>query len=162
MDESRSRAADSERHRAPTIPPPILDASQRRDLEDRIAGRITDFAGSMRFVYLHTAWFAMWIIINAGLLLAMGLGIVPFDPFPFGLLTMVVSLESIYLSTFVMIAQNRQSAVADSRAKADYAINVQAEAETARLLHLIEALIEQHAQKVEDMPTALADPKQAV
>ena len=145
-----------ERHHVPSVPRPLIP----KQVEDRTAEAITDFAGSMRFVYLHTAWFAMWIIINAGLLLAMGLGIVPFDPFPFGLLTMVVSLESIYLSTFVMIAQNRQSAVADSRAKADYAINVQAEAETARLLHLIEALIEQHAQKV-DMPASLAEPQQA-
>jgi uncharacterized membrane protein len=70
--------------------------------EDRLAHSITDFAGSMRFVYLHTAWFAVWVAMNAGLLVAMGLGVVPFDPFPFGLLTLVVSLEAIFLSTFVM------------------------------------------------------------
>ncbi len=142
LDESRRSASASELHHPPTIPPPILDASQRQELEDRISGAITDFAGSMRFVYIHTLWFGLWIIVNAGLFLAIGLRIIPFDPFPFGLLTLVVSLEAIYLSTFVMIAQNRQSAVADARAQADYAINVRAEAEIARLLHLVEALAE--------------------
>src|SRR5205814_4351949 len=105
-----------------------------------LAGRITDFAGSMLFVYLHTLWFALWILVNADLVVAMGAGIVPWDPFPFGLLTLVVSLEAIFLSTFVIIAQNRQSAVADARAKADYEVNVKAEREIARLTLLIEAL----------------------
>jgi uncharacterized membrane protein len=70
----------------------------------------------------------------------MGLGLVPWDPFPFGLLTLVVSLEAIFLSTFVMIAQNRQSAATDARAKADYEVNVKSEREIARLTLLIEAL----------------------
>jgi uncharacterized protein DUF1003 len=124
LDDARGSASASELHHPPTIPPPILDASQRQELEDRISGAITDFAGSMRFVYIHTLWFGLWIIVNAGLFQAIGLHIIPFDPFPFGLLTLVVSLEAIYLSTFVMIAQNRQSAVADARAQADYAVNV--------------------------------------
>lgn len=142
LDDARGSASASELHHPPTIPPPILDASQRQELEDRISGAITDFAGSMRFVYIHTLWFGLWIIVNAGLFQAIGLHIIPFDPFPFGLLTLVVSLEAIYLSTFVMIAQNRQSAVADARAQADYAVNVRAEAEIARLLHLVQALVE--------------------
>ena len=160
LDEVLRRAAEWERHHAPTIPPPILDASGRRELEDRVAGAITDFAGSMRFVYLHTLWFGLWIAVNAGLLLAIGLGRVPFDPFPFGLLTLVVSLEAIYLSTFVMIAQNRQSAVADARAQADYAVNVQAEAEIAKLLHLVQALMAHQAELAETMRTAMADPNE--
>jgi uncharacterized membrane protein len=157
LDEALHRAAEWERHHAPTIPPPILDASQRRELEDRVSGAITDFAGSMRFVYLHTLWFGLWIVVNAGLLLSIGLRIVPFDPFPFGLLTLVVSLEAIYLSTFVMIAQNRQSAVADARAQADYAVNVQAEAEIAKLLHLVEALMAHQAELAESVRTAVTD-----
>jgi uncharacterized membrane protein len=94
----------------------------------------------MRFVYLHTLWFGLWILVNSSLLVVMGLGIVPWDPFPFGLLTLVVSLEAIFMSTFVMIAQNRQSAAADARAQADYEVNVKAEREIARLTLLIEAL----------------------
>ena len=140
LDEARRSASSSELRHPPRIPSPILDASQRQELEDRISGAITDFAGSMRFVYIHRLWFGLWIIVNAGLLPAIGLHVVPFDPFPFGLLTLVVSLAAMYLSTFVMIAQNRQSAVADARAKADYEVNVKAEREIARLTLLIEAL----------------------
>lgn len=160
LDEALRRAADWEPQHARTIPPPILDASQRRKLEDRVAGAITDFAGSTRFVYIHTLWFGLWIAVNAGLLLAIGLGIVPFDPFPFGLLTLVVSLEAIYLSTFVMIAQNRQSALADARAQTDYAVNVQAEAEIAKLLHLVETLIANQAELAESMRTTVPDAKE--
>ena len=157
LDQALRQAADWEHHHSPRINPPVLDANQRRELEDRVAGSITDFAGSMRFVYIHTIWFVLWVAVNAGLLLAMGFGIVPFDPFPFGLLTLVVSLEAIYLSTFVMIAQNRQSAVADARAKADYVVNVQAEAEIAKLLHLVEALMAHQADLAESMRSAQGD-----
>jgi uncharacterized membrane protein len=67
------------------------------DVQNRIADRITDFAGSMRFVYIHVLWFGLWI----------GLGV---EKYPYGLLTMIVSLEAIFLSTFVMISQNRADA----------------------------------------------------
>jgi len=126
----------------PTVPRPHLP----RSAEERAADTITAFAGSMRFVYLHTAWFALWVVVNAGLLAAAGLGLVPFDPFPFGLLTLIVSLEAIFLSTFVMIAQNRLSAQADARAQADYEVNVRAEAEVAKLVHLVEALVAHQAE----------------
>jgi uncharacterized membrane protein len=87
---------------------PALQAhhdARAEHLQNRIADRITEFAGSMRFVYLHVVWFGIWIALNVGLLaFLIGKG---FDPFPFGLLTMIVSLEAIFLSTFVMISQNR-------------------------------------------------------
>ena len=66
-------------------------------LQNRIADKITTFAGSMRFVYIHAVWFAAWIILRV-------------EPYPFGLLTMIVSLEAIFLATFVMISQNRADA----------------------------------------------------
>ena len=69
-----------------------------RRAEDRAADRVTRFAGSLNFVYIHTAWFGVWIALNVGLV---GGGIA-FDKFPFGLLTMIVSLEAIFLATFVM------------------------------------------------------------
>ncbi|HEY6788353.1 MAG TPA: DUF1003 domain-containing protein [Trebonia sp.] len=93
---------------------------QRRRLQDRIADQITAFAGSMAFVYLHVAWFAVWIVLNVT-----GLR---FDPFPFGLLTLIVSLEAIFLSTFVMISQNREAARSDLRAKQDFETNALSEA----------------------------------
>ncbi len=81
-----------------TIHPDLLEYAQKRgaSVQNRIADGITAFAGSMPFVYLHIAWFAAWLVFQ------------PFhDTFPFGLLTMMVSLEAIFLSTFVMISQNR-------------------------------------------------------
>jgi len=70
---------------------------RRRSLENRLADRITTFSGSMQFVYLHIAWFTGWIVFRV-------------EDYPFGLLTMIVSLEAIFLSTFVMISQNRADA----------------------------------------------------
>lgn len=94
-----------------------------RRAEDRTADRITSFAGSMRFVYAHAIWFGVWILGNLGLA---GLGF-HFDRFPFGLLTMIVSLEAIFLATFVMISQNRQAARSDLRAQLDFENNLRGE-----------------------------------
>jgi uncharacterized membrane protein len=161
LEEALERSRDWEQLHPPTLPKPILERRRPlHEVESEVSGRTTDFAGSMRFVYLHTLWFGLWIAVNAGLLLAIGLRIVAFDPFPFGLLTLVVSLEAIYLSTFVMIAQNRQSAVADARAQADYAVNVQAEAEIAKLLHLVQALMAHQAELAESVRTVMADPNE--
>ena len=89
----------------------------RQSTQDRLADAITRFAGSMRFVYLHVAWFVLWIIYNVA---------APsrFDRFPFGLLTLIVSLEAIFLSTFVMISQNREAQRSDIRAQLDFETNV--------------------------------------
>jgi Protein of unknown function (DUF1003) len=82
----------------PLNPALLKDAEQRaNNMQNRIADRITAFSGSMAFVYLHVIWFACWI----------GFGV---EKYPFGLLTMIVSLEAIFLSTFVMISQNRADA----------------------------------------------------
>ena len=99
------------------------EIAKQRSLHDRIAEAITNFAGSMHFVYLHAGLFAVWIIYN---LASFNRG---FDPFPFGLLTLIVSLEAIFLSTFVMIAQNQQAKAADVRSELDYEVNVKAEKE---------------------------------
>lgn len=91
--------------------------------QDRAADKVTAFAGSLNFVYLHTVWFGIWILLNVGLL---GAGLT-FDKFPFGLLTMIVSLEAIFLSTFVMVSQNRQAARADVRSQLDFENNLRGE-----------------------------------
>jgi uncharacterized membrane protein len=91
--------------------------------QDRISDRITAFAGSLRFVYIHAVWFAIWIAINVG---ALGTSR-EFDKFPFGLLTMVVSLEAIFLATFVMVTQNRQGRRADIRSDLDFETNLRSE-----------------------------------
>jgi len=83
----------------PLINPAVIEheRERRHSVENRIADRITAFSGSMLFVYIHIAWFSLWI----------GLGV---ESYPYGLLTMIVSLEAIFLSTFVMISQNRADA----------------------------------------------------
>jgi uncharacterized membrane protein len=91
--------------------------------QDRVADRITGFAGSLQFVYIHSVWFSVWILVNVG---ALGAALV-FDKFPFGLLTMIVSLEAIFLSTFVMVSQNRQAERADIRSQLDFETNLRAE-----------------------------------
>jgi uncharacterized membrane protein len=88
------------------------------NMSDRIASTITAFSGSMLYVVLHVIWFILWILINTG-----SIGVRPFDPFPFNLLTMTVSLEAIFLSAFVLISQNKQAIQADRRAKIDLQVN---------------------------------------
>ena len=91
--------------------------------QDRAADKVTKFAGSLRFVYIHTVWFGVWVALNVGLLGAS----LKFDDYPFGLLTMIVSLEAIFLSTFVMVSQNRQAARSDLRATLDFENNIRSE-----------------------------------
>jgi len=99
----------------------ILRALKRA--EDHTADRVTAFAGSLKFVYIHSVWFGVWIVLNVGLA---GAGL-EFDKFPFGLLTMIVSLEAIFLATFVMVSQNRQAARADVRSALDFETNLRSE-----------------------------------
>jgi uncharacterized membrane protein len=94
-----------------------------KQTQDRVADRITSFAGSLNFVYIHTFWFGVWVAVNVGMFGAS----LKFDKFPFGLLTMIVSLEAIFLSTFVMVSQNRQAARADIRAELDFETNLRSE-----------------------------------
>ncbi|MFD3925031.1 DUF1003 domain-containing protein [Streptomyces sp. NPDC058614] len=100
-----------------------------RGTQDRIADAITTFAGTMQFVYIHAAWFAVWIAVNEGLFGESAI----WDPFPFGLLTMIVSLEAIFLSTFVMVSQNRQAIREKVRADLDFETNVRSEVWSAHI-----------------------------
>jgi uncharacterized membrane protein len=110
-------------------------AAEQRTAEERLADAITDFSGRMYFVYFHILWFGIWILINLGYF-----GIKPFDPYPFGLLTMIVSLEAIFLATFVLISQNRLSAEADRRADLDLQIGLLAEHELTRVLKMLDEI----------------------
>jgi len=103
---------------------------KKRTITQKMSDWITEFCGSMVFVYIHSIWFALWILLNVSLFAVFGL----FDPFPYGLLTMIVSLEAILLSTFILISQNRQAQKSDLRADMDYRINLKAEKEIAEIL----------------------------
>jgi uncharacterized membrane protein len=110
-------------------------ALETRSRQERISDAITDFSGRMPFLYLHAVWFGVWIALNLG-----AFGIRAFDPYPFGLLTMIVSLEAIFLSTFVLISQNRTSAEADHRADLDLQINLLTEHEITRVIRMLDAI----------------------
>lgn len=100
--------------------------------QEKIAQAITDFAGSMRFVYLHLAAFGAWVVVNLGWIP----GLPRFDP-TFVVLAMVASVEAIFISTFVLIAQNRSAAAAEKRADLDLQINLLAEHEITQLIGLV-------------------------
>lgn len=106
-----------------------------RTLQDRIADTITTFSGRMSFVYIHVAWFVIWVLLNSGLL-----GFAPFDAFPYGLLTMIVSLEAIFLATFILISQNRQDKENDRRADLALHIGLLNEHEVTRALQMLDAI----------------------
>jgi uncharacterized membrane protein len=106
--------------------PPRGDHRVMRGVErvqHRAADAVSGFAGSIPFIYIHLVWFTAWVAINLG---AFGRAR-EFDPFPFGLLTMVVSLEAIFLSTFILITQNRQESRSEFRADFDFRNNVRGE-----------------------------------
>jgi uncharacterized membrane protein len=94
----------------------------------RIADWIAWFSGSMPFLMINGAWFIFWIIVNT-----LPVGVAVFDPYPFGLLTMIVSLEAIFLSCFVLISQNRQAEKDRVRSDIEYEVNIKAELEIAHL-----------------------------
>jgi uncharacterized membrane protein len=115
--------------------------TEARTLGGRIADGITDFTGSMAFVYVHVIWFAVWILLNVGLIHIPHVS--EFDKFPFSLLTMIVSLEAIFLSTFVLISQNRLAAASEKRAELDLQVNLLAEQKATKVLEMLDQITEQ-------------------
>ena len=114
--------------------------TRARSLQNRIADAITTFAGSMVFVYIHVVWFAVWI----------GLGV---EKYPFGLLTMIVSLEAIFLSTFVMISQNRQDQARVHLADQEWHLVQNEEKQNEQLLALSSQILEL-TQAIHDLTKA--------
>jgi uncharacterized membrane protein len=100
-----------------------------KSIENRIADRITAFSGSMRFVYLHMLWFGCWI----------GFGV---ESYPYGLLTMIVSLEAIFLSTFVMISQNRADAKREVIANSQFSMVQEEDGQNRQLLDISHQILE--------------------
>lgn len=105
---------------------PQEEIEDHRTTLEKVTDWVAEFSGSITFLSLNALWFAVWIYLNVG-------GISHFDPYPFGFLTMVVSLEAIILSILVLLAQNRQAAKDRIRDDVEYDINVKAELEVAHL-----------------------------
>ena len=115
-----------------------------------IADWIAWFSGSMQFLIINGLWFLVWIAVNT-----LPLGFNQFDPFPFGLLTMIVSLEAIFLSCFVLISQNRQAAKDKIRADIEYDVNIKAELEIAHLHEKVDHVHEQMLERFSEMERML-------
>lgn len=110
--------------------------NKNRSFAERAADAVANFCGSIEFFVLNLVWFTVWMLVNTKLIP----GLEPFDPFPFGLLTMIVSLEAIFLSIFVLISQNRQSKIADLRAEIDMQVNMTAEEEITKTMQMVYGL----------------------
>ena len=115
---------------------------------DALADKIAHFAGSTLFLALHVAWFALWIVINVSP------GIGHFDPYPFTFLTLVVSLEAIFLSSFILISQKRAALVSERRNQLDLQINLLTEQENTRTLTVLGAIADKLGVTVSADPSA--------
>jgi len=122
----------------------IRDLYQHREkhkkkltLYERFATRIAEYCGSAQFIVSNALFFAVWILLNVG-----WFGIEPFDPFPFGLLTTIVSLEAIFLSLFVLLSQNRMQKLSDQQSELDVQVNLLAEHELTRVLVAVDLIAE--------------------
>jgi len=122
-------------------------ALSRRSLSVRISDVIATHAGRMWFILFHLAWFIVWIGFNWK-----RHGATTFDPFPFSLLTMIVSLESIFLSLFILMSQNRSGFHAEQRNHLDLQINLLSEEENTKMLRMLRALCEHHKLPIANDP----------
>ena len=100
---------------------------------EHIADKVTTLAGSTPTLIIHLIWFATWILVNTGVVPV----VAPFDPFPFSFLTLVVSLEAIFLTLLVLMSQNRMTKEADKRAHLDLQVNMLAEQEATMILRIV-------------------------
>lgn len=127
-----------------------VELEEKLSVLQRISDWIVWFSGSMQFLLLHGVWFVIWVSINT-----LPLGIPQFDPFPFGLLTMIVSLEAIFLSCFVLISQNRQVEKDHIRSDIEYDVNIKAELEVAHLHEKTDRIYEQMLENFARLETLL-------
>ncbi len=117
--------------------------SQDRNTTEKIADLLIQVASSPKSLLLHVAWFSIWVLWNTGVL-----SWKVFDPFPFGLLTMIVSLEAIFLSLFVLIGQSREATIAELREELTLQVNLRMEAEVTKALQLVAGLYTRLGYKV--------------
>lgn len=122
-------------------------ANAERTKPDRMADVIAKFCGSMPFVWAHVIWFAGWTIVN------LAPGIRHFDPFPFNFLTLIVSLEAIFLSTFILISQNHETRLSERRNELDLQVNLLSEQENTKVLTILERIAKQVGARTDDDPS---------
>ncbi len=146
IDGPSGRLTDLTRRNVEVIAQLEKAAGAKRSRADHLADYISGFVGSMVFVYIHVLWFTIWIIANSA-------SVVPtewhFDPYPYTFLTFVVSLEAIFLSTFILISQNHEERLARRRNHLDLQINLLSEQENSKILKML-ASIERRLQIGDD------------
>ena len=120
------------------------EQKQNRNFGEKLSELIAAFCGSMTFVYVHVVWFGGWILLNSVT------ETFAFDPFPYTFLTLVVSLEAIFLSTFILISQNHETKLTERRNNLDLQINMLAEQENTKMLELVKAIAEKVGVDCED------------
>lgn len=118
----------------------------QRTRSEKFADLLTENLGTVGFFTINAIWFATWMLINTGLIPWVPI----FDPFPYGLLTMIVSLEAIFLSIIVLISQNRSSKIDELREEIDLQINVRAEQEITRMIIMLDQIYEKLGLGEED------------
>lgn len=134
---SRTESPDELTQRNVEVIKQLEDAAkQERTKSDLVAEVVARFCGSMTFVWVHVIWFGGWIIFNVVP------GLPRVDPFPFTFLTLVVSLEAIFLSTFILISQNHDTKLSERRNNLDLQINLLSEQENTRMLEMLRAIAE--------------------
>jgi uncharacterized membrane protein len=108
----------------------------KRTVTDKMADTLTNIFGSVWCLIFNAMWFSGWMIINTGIIP----GIKPFDPFPYGLLTMIVSLEAIFLAIIVLISQNRAAHIADLREEINLQLNIRSEEEITKIINMVDEI----------------------
>ena len=126
-------------------------ALAQRSLSARIGDVIASHAGKMWFIVFHAVWFSLWLWLNSGPKSRFA-----FDPFPYQLLSTVVSLESIFLSLFILMSQNRSNVQADQRNHLDLQINLLSEEENTKMLQMLQAICEHHKLAIGKDPEIMA------
>ncbi len=116
------------------------ESRNARSGSERFSDNVAQQAGTIWFISAHAIWFAVWMILNAGLIPSIPI----FDPFPYQFLTFVVSLEAIFLALFILMSQNRSNRQADARGHLDLQINLLAEQESTKMLQMLQSLCKYH------------------
>jgi uncharacterized membrane protein len=121
-------------------------AKRERTRSDLVAEAIAKFCGSMTFVWVHVVWFGVWVILN------IAPGIPHLDTFPFTFLTLVVSLEAIFLSTFILISQNHDTKISERRNHLDLQINLLSEQENTKMIIMLQAIAAKVGAEIDQDP----------
>ncbi|HSI21050.1 MAG TPA: DUF1003 domain-containing protein [Verrucomicrobiae bacterium] len=119
----------------------------RRTVWERTADMLTSRFGTVAFLTLNAIWFIVWVLWNTGMA-----GMTPFDPYPFGFLTMVVSLEAIFLAIIVLISQNRAAHIADMREEIELQVSMIAEEEITKIMNMLCMLLDKHGIDISHDP----------